>query len=162
MSGECIFSWVGAKSFFLGCSFCFVLFLFEADTQLARQVHQKRTQVGCSNKVDRSRLALPLLVLFQCFVLWLLFWSRHTHTQIYKQTMNRTKHTWTTTYLLWIGINPRNGHYTPGAAILACSSFFPFFLSVQFSSVCRSFVLTLCIFKAQNYVLAWTLTKRVV
>jgi len=27
---------------------------------------------------------------------WMLFWSRHSHTQIYKQTMNRTKHTWKT------------------------------------------------------------------
>jgi len=35
--------------------FCFLL---EAATQLARQVHQERTQVVCSNKVDRSRLAL--------------------------------------------------------------------------------------------------------
>ena len=42
----------------------FFLFLFEAATQLARQVHQERTQIVCSNKVDRSRLALPLLVLF--------------------------------------------------------------------------------------------------
>jgi len=32
--------------------------LFEAATQLARQVHQERTQVVCSNKVDQSRLAL--------------------------------------------------------------------------------------------------------
>ena len=29
-------------------------FLFEAATQLARQVHQERTKVVCSNKVDRS------------------------------------------------------------------------------------------------------------
>jgi len=35
--------------------FCFVL--FEAATALARQFHQERTQVVCSNKVDRSRLA---------------------------------------------------------------------------------------------------------
>ena len=49
--------------------------------------------------------ALPQLVLFLCFVLWLLFWSRHLHTQIYKQAMNRTKHTWTMTDLFWIGIN---------------------------------------------------------
>jgi len=45
------------------------------------------------------------VVLFLCFVLWLLFASRHSHTQRYKQTMNRTKHTWTVTDLFWIGIN---------------------------------------------------------
>jgi len=31
--------------------------LFEAATQLARQVQQERTQVVCSNKVGWSRLA---------------------------------------------------------------------------------------------------------
>ena len=37
----------------------YVLFLlFEAATQLACQVHQERTQMVCSNKVDWSRLAL--------------------------------------------------------------------------------------------------------
>jgi len=33
------------------------LFLFEAATKLARRVQPKRTQVVCSNKVGRSRLA---------------------------------------------------------------------------------------------------------
>ena len=57
----------GAFSFFLSL-FCmsgtkingtpFFFVLFEAATQLARQVHQERTQVVCSNKVDRNRLAL--------------------------------------------------------------------------------------------------------
>jgi len=34
------------------------LVFFQAVTQLARQVPQEHTQVVCSNKVDRSRLAL--------------------------------------------------------------------------------------------------------
>jgi len=40
------------------CIYVFFVCLFEAATQLARQVHQEHTQVVCSNKVDRSRLAL--------------------------------------------------------------------------------------------------------
>jgi len=43
--------------------------------------------------------------LFGCFVLWLLFWGRHSHTQIYKQMMNKTKHTWTMTDFCGIVMN---------------------------------------------------------
>ena len=35
----------------------------------------------------------------------MLFGSRHLHTHIYKQTMNRTKHTWKNNTLFWIVIN---------------------------------------------------------
>jgi len=35
----------------------FFLFFVKAATQLARQVQQERTQVVCSNKVGRNRLA---------------------------------------------------------------------------------------------------------
>jgi len=37
------------------CNFFF--FFVKAATQLARQVQQERTQVACSNKVGRNRLA---------------------------------------------------------------------------------------------------------
>jgi len=37
--------------------FSFLWFLLKDATQLARQVHQEGTQVVCSNKVDRNRLA---------------------------------------------------------------------------------------------------------
>ena len=51
----------------------FLFVLFEATTQLARQVHQERTQVVCSNKVDWSRLALGTpaisIILIFCFVI---------------------------------------------------------------------------------------------
>jgi hypothetical protein len=33
------------------------------------------------------------------------FWSRHSHTQTYKQLSKRTKHKWTITELFWIGMN---------------------------------------------------------
>jgi len=36
---------------------CRSFFFLKAATQLAHQVHQERTQVVCSNKVSRSRLA---------------------------------------------------------------------------------------------------------
>jgi len=69
---------------------------------------ERAVQVVRSNKVARKRLAesngTPAIqvVLFLCFVLWLLFWSIHSHTQIYKQTKNRTKHTWTIySYLMY-------------------------------------------------------------
>ena len=48
----------GKKSKAAGAARCVFCFLFEAATQLARQLHQECTQVVCSNKVDRSRLAL--------------------------------------------------------------------------------------------------------
>jgi len=48
------------QPFVPACSmpFFFPFFFVEAATQLARQVHQERTQVVCSNKADWSRLAL--------------------------------------------------------------------------------------------------------
>jgi len=46
-----------ACGFFFLINSCLFFCLFEAATQLARQVHQECTQVVCSNKVDRSRLA---------------------------------------------------------------------------------------------------------
>ena len=55
---------VAIQGFFLSferefvCVCFFLFFLFEAATQLARQVQQDRTQVVCSNKVGRSLLAL--------------------------------------------------------------------------------------------------------
>jgi len=73
--------------------------LFETATQVARQVHQERTKVVCSNKVDRTAWLLDT------FILWLLFGSRHSHTHTYKHTMNKTEHTWKKNTLFWILIN---------------------------------------------------------
>jgi len=81
-----------------------------ATTHLATRIRQRYIQVVCSNKKARKCGAWPnrtallqwtsdiwMLVwknIMFCFVLWLLFWSRHSHTQIYKQTMNRKERTW--------------------------------------------------------------------
>jgi len=68
-----------------------------AATQIAIQVQQERIQVVRSNKVARKRLTesngTPAMDLGHMNVGWMLFGSRHSHTQIYKQTRNRTKHT---------------------------------------------------------------------
>ena len=74
-------------------------FLLKAATQLARQGQQERTQVVCSNKVGRSRLAQrhsrngprTYGYWFDVYIR-MLFESRNSHTQTYKQTRNRTKH----------------------------------------------------------------------
>ena len=48
-----------------------------------------------------------LYIYIHIVVLWLLFENRHSHTQIYKQTINRTKHTYTRPDWLWIVIGSR-------------------------------------------------------
>jgi len=82
------------------CPTEWIIFLFlvcYAATQLATQLPQRHLQVVRSNKVARKRLTesngTPAMDLGQMNVGWMLFGSRHSHTQIYKQTRNRTKHT---------------------------------------------------------------------
>jgi len=106
--------YVGASQYY--CVSLILVLICYATTQLATQLRQRCVQVMHShgNKEARKRLTesngtpamdLAQIVLFLCFVLWLLFWSRHSHTQIYEQKMNRTKHTWTMADLFWMGIN---------------------------------------------------------
>ena len=68
-----------------------------AATQLATQLHQRRIQVVRSNKVAWKRLTesngTPAMDLWHMNFGWIFFGSRHSHTQIHKQTRNRTKHT---------------------------------------------------------------------
>jgi len=88
-------------------------------TQLTTPLQQRRIQVVRSNKVARKHLTESFpqsrngprtyewgleMVLFLFFVWWLLSRSSHSHTQIYKQTMDKTKHTWTMKDLFWIVI----------------------------------------------------------
>jgi len=69
-------------------------------TQLATQLTQRRIQVVRSNKVARKRLTelngtpamdLRHMNFFDVYIR-ILFWSRHSHSQTYKQTRNRIKH----------------------------------------------------------------------
>ena len=91
-------------------SFLFFL-LLKATTQLARKVQQERTQVVCSNKVGRSRLAQrhsrngPRTYEY---------WFDYTFAYSFKQTCayaniqtndNRTKHTWARADVVWLLIN---------------------------------------------------------
>jgi len=70
---------------------------YAAATRLATQLQQRCTQVVCSNKEAQRRLTesngTPAMDFGHMNVGWMLFWSRHSHTQIYKQTRNRAKHT---------------------------------------------------------------------
>jgi len=62
--------------------FCFWFWIHTASTPIASGTH---TDGGAVIRKPGSAWldALPQLVLLLCFVLWLLFWNRHSHTRIY-------------------------------------------------------------------------------
>jgi len=78
--------------------FCFVCYVA---TQLATQLQQRCTQVVYSNKEARMRptesngtpaMDLGPWISIDVYIC-ILFWSRHSRTQTYKQIRKRTKHT---------------------------------------------------------------------
>ena len=79
----------------------FVGFLFGFEsTQLARQVQSKHTRMEVQQqgslkapgRIERHSRNGPQTYYFYWRIHSHMFWSRHSHTQTYKQTRNRTKH----------------------------------------------------------------------
>jgi len=140
----------------------FCLFL-KAATQLARQIHQERTQVVCSNKVGRSRLAWrhsrngPRTYEYWFDVcIRILFRSRHSHTQTYKQTRNRTKHKCFIIDWVWIC------KYCFGQAWLLCGLLLQFILIlVMFLFIhclCQGVINLMCDFDISWFILSMCIT----
>jgi len=118
------------------CLFCCVA------TQLARQLHQERTRVVCSNREARKRPA-----------------RRHSCNGSFVCLIGIKPETLYSASC-WEGSQPPGSDHTrqrhkPRAYQWTSDS-------KAYTHIHRSFVLTLFIFKAPNYVLARTLTERVV